>query len=253
MKPRDFFKDGVISGTSHIIIYNDGSKDLFALPLSKNFVAEYQAIIEYGELKNDMESKLQLFCEEMSTSKRQVSRLCCTEEGRLQVEHPMLAKTQTRNEKLEHYILAVDLQIKQFSSQFREGVEKGFTKAVMQMLSPTKNRRTTYSKLTLPEIYFTAMSKRRRETRRISSRDITIRRTTKTRGQGCLILCSVDSGAFIQTWEVYSPRSALPNIFEVGKIPDSWHVRQPTLENSDTGEVEMNRGRKLAIDERSSL
>lgn len=61
----------------------------------------------------------------------------------------MLTKAQTRNDKLEHDILAVDPKIKRLRSQFREGVEEGFTKAVMQILSLAKNRRTICSKLTL--------------------------------------------------------------------------------------------------------
>lgn len=242
-KPRAFFKDGVTSGTSRIIIYNNGSKDLFALSLSKDLVAEHQAILDYGDLKNDMESKLQLVREEMSTIKRQVSRSGYTEEELLQVEHPMLTKAQTKNDKLEHEILAADLNIKRLSSQFREGVEKGLIKAVMQALPLNKTRRTTYPKLTLPEIYFTAMSKRRRETRRISSRDMTIGRITKTRGHGCLILCSVDCGTYVETWEVSSPSSALPNLFEVGKVPESWHLRHPALENPDSGVAVKNDGR----------
>lgn len=67
----------------------------------------------------------------------------------MQFEHPMLTKAQTRNDKLEHDILAVDPKIKRLRSQFREGLEEGFTKAVMQILSLAKNRRTIYSKLTL--------------------------------------------------------------------------------------------------------
>ena len=252
MKPLFSFKDEVTSGPSHVIIYSDGSKDLFALSLSKDLVAEHQAIIDHGDLKNDVESKLQLVCEEMSASKFQ--------EEPLQVEHPILKNAQTRNDKLELIVLTVDSKIKRLSSQFREGVEKDFTKTVIQILSLTKNRRTPHSKLTLPEIYFIAMSKRRRETRRISSRDMTIGRTTKTRGHGCLILCNVDSGAFTETWEVSSPSSALPNLFEVGKIPDSWHVRQPTLEYSDSGaavkndadEAKTDGDRKLATDEKGS-
>lgn len=261
MKTRVSFKDGATSGPSHIIMYNDGSKDVFALSLTKDMVDEHQAILGYGELKNEMESKLQLVREELSASKSQVSRSGYTEEEPLRVEHPMLTKAHTRNDKLQHDILAMDLKIKRLRSQFREGVEEGFTKAVMQILSLTKNRRTIYSKLILPEIYFTAMSKRRRETRRISSRDMAIGRNTKTRGHGCLILCRTDSGAFIETWEVSSPSSALPNLFEVRKVPDNWHVRQPTLENPDCGaavkndvdEAETDGGhRRLAMDEKST-
>ena len=146
----------------------------------------------------------------------------------------MLTKAQTMHKKLEHDILAVDPKIKCMSSQFREKVESSVTKVVMQILAWTKNRRTTtYHKFTLPEIYFFAMSKRRRKTRRISSRDMTKGRTTRTRGHGRLILCSVDTRAFIKTWEVSTPRSALPNLFEAGKVLDSWHLLQPTLENTD--------------------
>lgn len=87
---------------------------------------------------NDMETKLQLVREELSASKSQVSRSGYTEEEPLQFEHPMLTKAQTRNDKLEHDILAVDPKIKRLRSQFREGVEEGFTKAVMQILSLAK-------------------------------------------------------------------------------------------------------------------
>ena len=230
MGSRLSFKDGVTSLPSYIITYNDGLTDLFALSLSDILVTEYQAIIAYGELKNDMESKLQLVREEMSASKSQLSRSGYTEEEHLHVEHTMLTKGQTRNEKLEHEILAVDPKIKRLSSEFREGLEKGFTKAVTQILSPAKTRPPT--KLNLPEIYFITMSKRRRETRR--SRDIPIGRTTRTRGHGYLFLYSVASGACIESWEVSSPSSALPNLFELGRVPDNWQLRRPTLlENLD--------------------
>lgn len=235
MGPRHSFKDGVSSLPSHIITYNDGLTDLFALSLSKVLVAEYQAILDYGELKNDMESKLQLIREEMSASKIQLSRSGYTEEEPLQVEHPILTKGQIRNDKLEHNILAVDPKIKRLSSEFRKGIEIGFTKAVMQILPLARTRLPP--KITLPEIYFIAMSKRRRETRR--SRDLTIGRTTKTRGHGYLILYSVDSGACIESWKVSSPSSALPNLFELGRVPDNWHLRQPKLlENPDGAAVQ---------------
>lgn len=230
MGPPLSSKGGVISLPSHIITYNDGLIDLFALVLSKVPVTEYQAILDYGELKNDMESKLQLVREEISASKSQLSRSGYTEEEPLQIEHPMLTKGQIRNDKLEHDILAVDTKVKRLSSEFREGVEIDFTKAVMQILSQARTRPS--SKLTLPEIYFMVTSKRRRETRR--SRDMAIGRTTKTRGHGYLILYSVDSGACIESWEVSSPSSALPNLFESGRAPDDWHLRQPrVLENPD--------------------
>ncbi len=253
MGPTLSSKGGVTRLPSHIITYNDGLTDLFALALSKVLVTEYQAILDYGELKNDMESKLQLVREEMSTSKRQLSRLGYTQEEPLQIEHPMLTKGQIRNDKLEHDILAVDTKIKRLSSEFREEVEIGFTKAVVQILSLAK------SKLMLPEIYFMVMSKRRRETRR--SRDMTIGRTTKTRGHGYLILYSVDSGACIESWEISSPSSALPNLFELGRVPDNWHLRQPTvLENldgatvrNDGDEAKPDEHKMLTTDERSTV
>lgn len=189
---------------SHIITYNEGLTGLFALSLSKVLVTEHQAILDYGELKNDMESKLQLVREEMSASKIQHSRSGYTEGEPLQAEHLMLAKGQIRNDKLEHDILAVNPKIKHLNSEFREGVEIGFTKAAMQILSLAKTRLS--SKLMLPEIYFMVMSKCRRETRR--SRDMTIWRTTKTRGHGYLILYSVDFGARIESGR--SLRPALP-------------------------------------------
>lgn len=260
MGPRLSSKDRVTSLPSHIITYNDGLTDIFALALSKVLVTEYQAILDYGELKNDMESKLQLVREEMSASKSQLSRSGYTEEEPLQIEHPMLVKGQIRNDKLEHDILAVDPKIKRLSSEFREEVEIGFTKAVMQILSLAKTRPSP--KLMLPEIYFMVMSKRRRETRR--SRDMTIGRTTKTRGHGYLILYSVDSGACIEFWEVSSPSSALPNLFELGRVPDNWHLRQPTvptvLENpdgatvrNDGDEAKPDGDKKLTTDEKSTV
>lgn len=208
--------------------------DLFALPLGKIPVTEYQVILDYGELKNDMESKLQLVCEEMSASKSQLSRSGYTKEELLQIEHPIVKKGQIRIDKLEHDILAVDQKIKRLSSEFQEEVAIDFTKAVTQILSLAKTRPS--SKLMLPEIYFMVMSKRRRETRR--SRDMTIGRTTKTRGHGYLILYSVDTGACIDCWEVSSPSSAVPNLFELGRAPDNWNLRQPTvLENPDGATV----------------
>lgn len=257
MGPPLSSKGGVTSLPSHIITYNDGLTDLFALALSKVLVTEYQAILDYGELKNDMESKLQLVREEMSASKRQLSRLGYTQEEPLQIEHSMLTKGQIRNDKLEHDILAVDTKIKRLSNEFREEIEIGFTKAVVQILSLAKTRPS--SKLMLPEIYFMVMSKRRRETRR--SRDMTIGRTTKTRGHGYLILYSVDSGACIESWEISSPSSALPNLFELGRVPDNWHLRQPTvLENldgatvrNDGDEAKPDEHKKLTTDERSTM
>lgn len=227
-------KGEVTSLPSHVITYNDGLTDLFALALGKILDTKYQAILDHGELKNDMESKLQLVREEMSASKSQLSRSGYTEEEPLQIEHPMITKGQIRNDKLEHDILAVDQKIKRLRSEFREEVAIDFTKAVMQILSLAKTRPS--SKLMLPEIYFMVMSKRRRETRR--SRDMTIGRTTKTRGHGYLILYSIDTGACIDCWEVSSPSSALPNLFELGRAPDNWHLRQPTvLENPDGATV----------------
>lgn len=257
MGPPLSSKGGVTSLPSHIITYNDGLTDLFALALSKVLVTEYQAILDYGELKNDMESKLQLVREEMSASKSQLSRSGYTQEEPLQIEHPMLTKGQIRNDKLEHDILAVDTKIKRLSSEFREEVEISFTKAVVQILSLAKTRPS--SKLMLPEIYFMVMSKRRRETRR--SRDMTIGRTTKTRGHGYLILYIVDSGACIESWEISSPSSALPNLFELGRVPDNWHLRQPTvLENldgatvrNDGDEAKPDGHKKLTTDERSTV
>lgn len=257
MGPHLSFKDGVTSLPSHIITYNDGLTDLFALSLSDILVAEYQAVIAYGELKNDMESKLQLVREEMSASKSQLSRSGNTEEEHLHVEHTMLIKGHTRNDKLEHDILTLNPKIKRLSSEFREGVEIGFTKAVTQILSQVKTRPPT--KLNLPEIYFITMSKRRRETRR--SRDMTIGRTTRTRGHGYLFLYSVDSGACIKSWEVSSPSSALPNLFELGRVHDNWHLRRPTLlENLDglavknaSSEAEPDGDRKLTTDEKSTV
>lgn len=257
MGPPLSSKGGVTSLPSHIITYNDGLTDLFALALSKVLVTEYQAILDYGELKNDMESKLQLVREEMSASKSQLSRSGFTQEEPLQIEHPMLTKGQIRSDKLEHDILAVNTKIKRLSSEFREEVEIGFTKAVVQILSLAKTRPS--SRLMLPEIYFMVMSKRRRETRR--SRDMTIGRTTKTRGHGYLILYSVDSGACIESWEVSSPSSALPNLFELGRVPDNWHLPQPTVLENPDGATVRNDGdeakpdghKKLTTDERSTV
>lgn len=257
MGPRLSFQNRVACLPSHIITYNDGLTDLFALSLSKVLVAEYQAIIDYCELNNDIKSKLQLVREEMSASKSQLSRPGYTEEEPLQVEHPMLTKGQIRNDKLEHDILAVDSKIKRLSSEFRQGIETGFTKAVMKILSSTKTRPS--SKLALPEIYFIAMSKRRRETRR--SRDMFRGSTTKTRGHGYLILYSVDSGACIESWGVSSPSSALPYLLESGTVPDNWHSRQPrtlleildaaAVQNS-ADEAEPDGDKKLTTDEKST-
>ena len=133
MKPSVSFNDWVTSGPSYIIIYNDGSKDLFALSLSRNMV---DAILGYDD-------KLQLVREELSASKSQVSRSGYNEVEPLQFEHPMLTKLQTRNDKLEHDILAVDPKIKRLRSQFREGVEEGFTKVVMQILSLAMDEKST--------------------------------------------------------------------------------------------------------------
>lgn len=257
MGPPLSSKGEVTSLPSHIITYSDGLEDLFALALGKILVTEYQAILDYGELKNDMESKLQLVREEMSASKSQLSRSGYTQEEPLQIEHPMLTKGQLRNDKLEHDILAVDTKVKRLSSEFQEEVEIDFTKAVMQILSLAKTRPS--SKLTLPEIYFMVMSKRRRETRR--SRDMTIGRTTKTRGHGYLVLYSVDTGARIESWGVSSPSSALPNLFELGRAPGNWHFRQPTvLENSDGATVRHDGDKakpdgvkKLTTDEKSTV
>lgn len=256
MGPLFSSKGGVTSLPSHIITYNDGLTDLFALALSKVLVTEYQAILDYGELKNDMESKLQLVREEMSASKSQLSRSGYTGEEPLQIEHPMLTKGQIRNDKLEHDILAVDPKVKRLSSKFREEVEIDFTKAVMGILS-AKTRPS--SKLTLPEIYFMVMSKRRRETRR--SREMTIGRTTKTRGHGYLILYSVDTGACIESWEVSSPSSALPDLLELGWAPGNWHLRQPTVLENPDGATVRNDGdeakpdgvKKPTTDERSTV
>lgn len=68
MKPRISFNDWLTGGPSHIIIYNDGSKDLFALSMMKKLVAEHQAVLNYGDLKDDIESKLQLVREKIIAS-----------------------------------------------------------------------------------------------------------------------------------------------------------------------------------------